>query len=380
MTRALLLLTLALLAPPALATPCPPIERSAGPPVYVILYGYPYGSPYAPPPDQGGLPDLRMVDDDLIAMGRFFRALDPVQMHVHGEPTPALIQAYSTFGVRAPTWRDLLWSVGEVIDAIDRDTTSAEPAEVYIYFSGHGRRTGGQAGRGGGRLAIYGRAEGEAGVGNGMMHSALFADQILAPLAGRARVHLIVDTCESYAMLQTRRMRLIKRVVRAPPREMLAEQFVVAFPHVGALLATRGGTYENASRGGVFSHAVRSVAVGPADLDEDGIITYAEMADALERTRSTSPWLNISTVVGPGDEADAPFIQWRKSPAARVCVPRRRSEASALWDGQSRFAIIEAGHEPLPLWLEAGHKFGMQPAGRTIWWFVALDGALHLGR
>ena len=180
-------------------------------------------------------------------------------------------------------------------------------------------------------------------------------------------------------MLQTRRMRLIKRVVRAPPREMLAEQFVAAFPHVGALLATRGGTYENASRGGVFSHAVRSVAVGPADLDEDGIITYAEMADALERTRSTSPWLNISTVVGPGDEADAPFIQWRKSPAARVCVPRNRSEESALWDGSSRFALIEAGHEPLPLWLEAGHTFGLQSAG-TIWRFEALDGALRLGR
>ena len=146
MTRACLpLLILALLASSASAESCPPIERTAGPPVYVVLYGYPYGSANGEgqPVQLGGMADLRMVDDDLIAMGRFFRALEPVQMHVHGEPTPALIRAYSTFGVRAPSWRSLLWSVGEIIDAIDRDTPSAELAEIYFYFSGHGRRTGG---------------------------------------------------------------------------------------------------------------------------------------------------------------------------------------------------------------------------------------------
>ena len=65
MTRACLpLLILALLASSASAESCPPIERTAGPPVYVVLYGYPYGSANGEgqPVQLGGMADLRMVD------------------------------------------------------------------------------------------------------------------------------------------------------------------------------------------------------------------------------------------------------------------------------------------------------------------------------
>lgn len=140
MARASLLLLLAALAPTsAFADECPPIERTASPPVYAILYGYPYGPPEDSPLGVDLLPDLAMVDDDLLHMARLFEALGPAQMYVHGEPSSKLLGRLSAFGVRPPTWRSLRQSVAEVAAAIDRHPAKDAP-RVYVYLAGHGIR------------------------------------------------------------------------------------------------------------------------------------------------------------------------------------------------------------------------------------------------
>ena len=103
MPRGLLALALIALATPLrAATPCAPVEAIEGPPVYVIMYGYPY-SPLA------GLDPLTMVDRDLVNMSRFFDALGPRRGFVHGANSPRMEKIFGE-ARRPATWRALLAS------------------------------------------------------------------------------------------------------------------------------------------------------------------------------------------------------------------------------------------------------------------------------
>ena len=353
MNRALSsILSLAILASPAFAAECPPVERTPGPPVYAILYGYPYSGPGGQLPNDPD-PPLEMVDDDVMRMARFFQALGPRQMYVHGEPSRELLARFSAFGVRPPTWRSLRQSVAELVYDIDREGDSAEgEPQIYVYLAGHGRRYRGPHGS---RLMFFGRPDGMGPGYNGMLNSALFAEHVLTPLAARGRVHVIADTCFSYVLLQTRGMKLIKRVIKAPPREFYEEAFGKAFPDVGALLASRSAAYEGRERAGHFTHALRSAAVGLADTNSDGVITYGEMDRALALAAESDRGLRGPTAIGPGLDPDAPFIRWDHSPAARVCAPP--GAAVKIFDGPDLFATLPDRFESVGLWLPAGHAF-----------------------
>lgn len=349
------LLSLSILLVPAVSTAtdaCPPIERTAGPPVYVIVYGYPFirvtPSRYRREPDP-----LTMVDDDVLHMARFFQALGPRQMHMHGAPTRDLLIRSSMFGVRPPTWRSLRQSVAEVVADLDRHPSSAGEPQIYIYLSGHGARGRGPHGK---RMLFYGRREGEGKGYNGIIDSALFAEHILAPLAARGRVHVIADTCFSYVLLKFRSYDRPQRTYRPIPVEYFHEEFAEAFPDVGLHLATRTVTHED-DRGGVFTHVMRSIAMGPGDADGDGIITYREMKHALDWETENEPGLYGPEVIAPGLDEDAVFIRWDQSPAAQVCAPVGRG--FQLHHGRHIFSTVPERTEPMTLWLPAGHVFTM---------------------
>ncbi len=352
--RGLLALLLLALTTPATAETCPPVERTAGPPVYVILYGYGFRTPTRtvmglPPPD------LPMVDDDVASMARLFEALGPQRMRVHGEFGRSARKRVKRFGLRPPTWASLLESVAEVVADIDADRQSAVEPEVYVYLAGHGeqRRVGDKT-----RLELYARPDGEAPGYNGYIDSALFAEHILTPLSARARVHLIADTCFSYTLMQTRPMTRIERVVTTPVLPDYATPFRESFPDVGTLLATRAVTYEGPRYGGRFSHALRSAAIGPADVDQDGVITYGEMRRALNRSALADPLMATPHAYAPGSDDAAPFLRWRASEAARVCTPA--GAAGGLRDGRNLFATVPDRDAPSALWLSRGNRFTLR--------------------
>lgn len=350
--RGLLALLLLALTPPAAAETCLPVERTAGPPVYVILYGYGFRTPTStvmglPPPD------LPMVDDDVASMARLFEALGPQRMRIHGAFDRSPRKRVKRFGVRPPTWASLLESVAEVVADIDAHRPSE--AEVYVYLAGHGehRRVGDKT-----RLELYARPDGEAPGYNGYIDSALFAEHILTPLSARARVHLIADTCFSYTLMQTRPMKRIEKVVTPPPLPDYATPFRESFPDVGTLLAARAVTYEGPRYGGRFSHALRSAAIGPADVDHDGVITYGEMRRALERAALADSVMATPHAYAPGGDDSAPFLRWRSSEAARVCVPA--GAAGELRDGRILFATVPDRDKSSMLWLLRGNGFTLR--------------------
>lgn len=375
------LLLAALTASPAIAAECQPVERAAESPVHVILYGYPHGAPPGSPLSAygRGLPFLDMVDDDIRRMARFFEALGPVRVHAHGEPTPALLAQFWPNGLRPPTWSSLLESVAEVAADLDRAPDAAGEPQVYIYLAGHGVRLPETIYGPTGRLAFFARPDGRAPGYDGVIDSALFAEHILTPLAARARVHLIADTCFSYHLLQTRRMALRRRVVKAPLREVYDKAFGEAFPDVGALLAARAGTLEDSRRAGRFSHTLRSLAIGPADADGDGVLTYGEMADALGVAAEADWYMSPPEVMPPGGDRSAPFIRWTHSPAARVCLPGDIPGARHLYDGPELHATLALPPAPSTLWLVPGRKYTLLPEWIGIELpFTAAEGPLRV--
>lgn len=367
-----------LAAAPDAEASCPPMEREqTAAPVYVVLYGYPHSA-------QSDQRSLRQVDEDLLLMASFFDALGPRQRWVHGEAEPKLTKGFGA-DLRPADWRSLRASVAELSEVLSTATDPQQPeARVYLYFSGHGRQRGSGDTLGG---VLFGRPEpgADAPGFNGEIDGGLIAREILAPLSKHATVHLLVDACDSAALLVTRSDEVLSpltnRVSKAVLPPDLAERFVEHLPRVGAALAAQALTYETHEINGLFSHAIRSAAMGPADLDDDGIITYGEFHAALDALLSDAPPAGRPTVVPPALDRDALFIDWRHSPAARVCLPSSLHGTHILQTPHGRAATVRlVAGQPMRLWLPRDQPHTLVGLGRQFRQlrFVAADGLLAL--
>jgi hypothetical protein len=102
------------------------------------------------------------------------------------------------------------------------------------------------------------------------------------------RVHVVADACASYYLAYSRgpggERRPIRGLGDAPE---LADD-----PRVGLLLSTSSARESHeweAFQAGVFSHEVRSGLYGAADADNDGIVTYREVAAFISRANAAIP-------------------------------------------------------------------------------------------
>lgn len=347
--------------------PVPSVERAG--PVYVLMFGFPHDT-------RGNLPRLHMVGHDLLQMSTFFGALGPDRVWIHGEPKASLVERFGE-ALAPPTWRALESSIDEVSAALD---AADGRATVYLYFVGHGERTrAGEKARG----EVYALREpgnDEPGF-DGIISSRLLTESVLEPLARRADVHLIVDACRSYYLL-ARGMKRQGKVIRNLPAIDLETPFKSALPTVGAVLATNGDsatTMEDETFGGLFSHAVRTGALGAADFDADGVVTYGEL-------RALMAWILMPngirpTVVTPGVDEQRPFIDWRQTSAARVCVSPRLAGRRTLSTGDGIFATLQVPESGMTVWLEPGsrYRFAGDRADDAVG-FVAAAGPLAVDR
>jgi len=369
------LLALLTLAAGARAEPietCAPLDSVEDrPPVYVLLYGYSHAT------DRPEMPPLRMVAHDLRHMDTFFAALGPTKRWIHAEPDPGL---YHPFGPerREPTWRALSGTVAEMVTTLDAAAHEVRP-QVYLYFVGHGDQPDNAVMA---RGELYARPDPERQDPghDGVIDARLLAERVLRPLADRADVHLIVDACQSFYLLSTRGPAISGRTKQTIPSEQLIAPFAESLPTVGALLATDGSaalTWEDNRYGGLFSHAVRSAAIGPADVDKDGVVTYGEMHQVVGWILAGSGSGIRPATVPPGMARDAPFIDWRASPAARICITPNVPGRQVIGTPAGTFATVHAPPGPHRLYLAEGMPYRFERKGAPFE-FTARTGTLDV--
>ncbi len=346
----------------------PAVDAPEPRPVFALSIG----QPRAP-----GMPELRAVHSDVAMMHAFFGALGPRHRYVHLPPSDVRSDlAGDGTTVGAPTWADIEASVDAIeaaVDALDGR------ADVYIYYAGHGRkrRVGSHT-----RTDLFLEPQVPATTApghDGILTTRLLQQQLLARLDGeQTRVHLIVDACQSAFLLEARGLRYTHRVFKAPPQveaRMLTD-FIGRYASVGALLATSGSqvTYESVASGGVFSYAVRSAAIGAADLDGDGRITYGELKQVLPSIVSKRPGGSVPRLLAPGGRDDEAFVDYRRRGAAAVTFapPRatRYELQSSLYEPYA--ALYPDGDDPAVVFLPRDTKFlalaEVPDSGPRVWY------------
>ena len=161
---------------------------------------------------------------------------------------------------RSPTRPRLREAVLSLARAIDAARRRGRRPEVFFFYSGHG---GTQDGRGFIELA------------DGPFTAEDLEQRVIGPLAS-ARLHLIIDSCDSYYLIRARGPG--GRRYRVEPG--IVEPFFSRHRHVGVFLSTSTSdrVFEwSEIQAGIFSHELRSGLLGPADADEDGSISYREL-------------------------------------------------------------------------------------------------------
>ncbi|MEZ4467575.1 MAG: caspase family protein [bacterium] len=199
-----------------------------------------------------GYDRLDYADDDALRFASLLEDLGADVQLLTG-PDADTAAAFPGLADRAqpPTRAHLLAALARL-----RAQVAADPeAEVFVYFSGHGSLTAASA-----HLHLL-----DAPFSRTDLH-----EHLLRGLADARRVHLIIDSCHAWFLVNARGA----RVAVAQDEESLDR-----YPQVGFLLSTSRGkeVHEwSGYRAGVFSHQLLSALRGAADVDGDGRVTYAE--------------------------------------------------------------------------------------------------------
>jgi len=179
------------------------------------------------------------------------------------------------------------------------------------------------------------------------------AERLVAALRGLApqRVHLVLDSCNSFFMLTPRRAG--GRRYATP--DDVARLFHDELPHVGVVLSTsaENEVYEWSDlQSGLFSHLIRSGGAGLADADGDGVVRYGELEAFLEvATRSIpNPAFRPKVFARSPGGRDAPLFRLRAASALRLELPATATSQRLRFRDASGLrwldAHLEAGAHP----------------------------------
>lgn len=222
-------------------------EDALPPRLFALVVGNNY------PLDGHGYAALRYADDDAMRFAEFMMRLG-ADVRLLAGPDPETAERYPELAAKSrPPRRDALL---DAIARLEADLKDAEGAtrEVYLYFSGHGSVTSSKA-----YLHLL-----DAPFTRTDLH-ALILERLSAE-----RLHVIVDSCHSYFLVNDRG----ERVPAAPDPTDLRR-----YPRAGFLLSTSAKKEVQEWSGyeaGVFSYQLLGAMQGAADVDLDGKVTYAE--------------------------------------------------------------------------------------------------------
>lgn len=243
-----------------------------------------------------GRPDLQYADDDGARYHELFAAIAPAD-HVTlltelDRDTARLFPALVAIA-GAPSRGRVAEAARSIAARVRAATRAGDTVDFYFVFAGHGDV---EHGRGFLQLAdgAFDAADLEA----------------LVSSIGATRAHIILDSCNSFFVVNPRRPGGRRFATPADATAGLARRL----PGVGVFVSTsaEAEVFEwSALQSGVFSHAVRSGLAGAADADHDGAISYNELrafVDTATAEIKNSAFRPKVYARGPGDDDHAAIL------------------------------------------------------------------------
>lgn len=210
-----------------------------------------------------GRPDLQYADDDAVKYYELFRAAarHGGQLHLLTEldrDTERLFPSLREVAV-PPSKKAVLRAAERIAAEAARARRAGDSVDFYLVYAGHGDIEGGR-----GFLELK--------------DGRLYAEELEALLkkVPSTRSHVIVDSCNSFFVINARRPGGRRFATPADAARSLSKRL----PNVGVFLSTsaEADVFEwSELQSGIFSHAVRSGLSGAADANGDGAVSYAEL-------------------------------------------------------------------------------------------------------
>jgi hypothetical protein len=265
-------------------------------------------------------PDLHYADDDGAKYAELFAEMlsaSHVVLLTQFDAESRLL--YPEWAARAlvPSAASLLAATAQFADAARHDQALGRKPVVYVVYAGHGDMDGGQ---------------GYIELADGRFYSRQLDTQLLSLLDGLP-VHLVLDSCNSYFMLNP----------RGPGQRRWASQSKVQsvlehHPNVGAIISTSAEavTYEwSELQSGIFSYELRSGLRGAADANGDGKISYLELAafvDTANRALVNDIYRPRVYAHGPAGSPDADFFASCDTQVRELWIPAGADRRFTLRD------------------------------------------------
>ncbi len=240
-------------------------------------------------------PDLHYADDDAAKYFAIFRTVAPEGSFLLADFDDDSARLFPDLRTQAaaPTRRELLRVGAELASRVREAAAAGSETDVYFIFAGHG----------------------DVDEGEGFLEladSRFTSDDLEHWLRGIpfTRAHVILDSCNSFFMLTSRRPGGRYYATSEDAARSLAGRL----PNVGVFLSTsaEGESFEwSEIQSGVFSHVVRSGLLGAADADGDGSVSYLELAAFVGTATADVPNPNMRPHVfarGPGGHDEQPIL------------------------------------------------------------------------
>jgi hypothetical protein len=249
-------------------------DASAADRRFAVIVGY-NGS------DDPDLDPLAYADDDAMRYGQLLghfaesvevlTELDKESQALWGAHTGAL-----------PTRDAVMAAIRSTRDRMALARASGDRPILYFIYSGHGNYDA--------------EGKGYVHLRDGRFTTRDLYGEVIGSGSTEDPVVLIVDACNASLLVHSRGSR--RRRVASTSLKL------EDYPHVGVILASSsvGETHEwGKYLSGIFSHEVRSGLLGPADVDDDGRVTFAELAAfvASANARVTNPTVRVTPYIRP---------------------------------------------------------------------------------
>jgi hypothetical protein len=262
-----------------------------------------------------GVKALRYADDDGVRYFEFFKlSTDRVALFSVLDDETARLFPVAARAAKPPTAEAVFGTLSRWFAEMETDRKAGRTTELLFVYAGHGDvdKTG----------------EGYVNLlGSKLRRRDLYQKVLAASKADY--VHLIIDACKSYFLVNRRggedwKDDSASESHDAEIRAFLNREDLSSYPRVGVILATSGdqSTHEwTRYRGGILSHGLRSALTGSADINGDGRVEYSEthafLAASTARVRHPEARLNI-WARPPAANRHQPLFDLRDAQRARL--------------------------------------------------------------